>query len=463
MKKTTIKSPVSIKGVGLHGGKSVTLTLNPAADNHGIKFKRTDLPEYPEIPADVGYVKDTNRGTKLMKGTAEVGTVEHLMSALYAMGIDNVLVELDAGEVPIMDGSALPFVNMIKEAGIEEQEAERDYFVCEEPISYTDEETGAELMLIPSDKYEVTTMIDFDSPVLGQQYAELGDMSQYDEQIAPCKTFVFVHELVSLIDQDLIKGGDLDNAIVIANEKMTQASFDKIASKIEIPEIEFNKEGIVNKRDLIFSNEPARHKLLDVIGDLALAGKPIIGKIVATKPGHAVNIELAKLIKKEIIAKRKLKGKPKYDPNEVPLMNIEQVKAMLPHRYPFLMIDKILELTSEKVVGVKNVTGNENFFQGHFPGNPVFPGVLQMEALAQTGGILALATVEDPQLYDTYFLKMDNVKFKQMVVPGDTIILKMELLSPVRRGIVQMQGTAYVGNKIVSEGELTAQIIKRPV
>jgi len=367
MKKTTIKSPVSIKGVGLHGGKSVTLTLNPAADNHGIKFKRTDLPEYPEIPADVGYVKDTNRGTKLMKGTAEVGTVEHLMSALYAMGIDNVLVELDAGEVPIMDGSALPFVNMIKEAGIEEQEAERDYFVCEEPISYTDEETGAELMLIPSDKYEVTTMIDFDSPVLGQQYAELGDMSQYDEQIAPCKTFVFVHELVSLIDQDLIKGGDLDNAIVI------------------------------------------------------------IGKIVATKPGHAVNIELAKLIKKEIIAKRKLKGKPKYDPNEVPLMNIEQVKAMLPHRYPFLMIDKILELTSEKVVGVKNVTGNENFFQGHFPGNPVFPGVLQMEALAQTGGILALATVEDPQLYDTYFLKMDNVKFKQMVLVKMFLLMHLHL------------------------------------
>jgi len=461
MKKTTIKKQVSTTGVGLHSGQKVTLTLKPAADNHGIRFKRTDLADYPEIPADVGYVMDTNRGTKLKKGVAEVGTVEHIMSALYASGIDNVLVEVDAPEVPIMDGSAAPFVKMIEEAGIEEQEADKEIFVCEEPIIYNDEETGAELMLMPSDQYEVTTMIDFDSPVLGQQYAELNDMSQYSEQIAPCKTFVFVHELVNLIDQDLIKGGDLDNAIVIANEKITKESLDTIASKIEIPEIEFNKVGIVNKRDLIFSNEPARHKLLDVIGDLALAGRPIQGKIVATKPGHAVNIELAKLIKKEIIAQRKLKGKPKYDPNEIPLMDIQQVKDMLPHRYPFLMIDKIIELGSDRVVGVKNVTGNENFFQGHFPGNPVFPGVLQMEALAQTGGILALSNVEDPSLYDTYFLKMDNVKFKAVVKPGDTIVLKMELLSPVRRGIVHMQGTAYVGNKIVSEGELTAQIIKR--
>lgn len=461
MKKTTLKKSVSIKGYGLHSGNAVTMTLNPAEDNHGIKFKRTDLPEYPEIPADVGYVKDTNRGTKLMKGSAEVGTVEHLMSALYAMGVDNVLVELDAEEVPIMDGSAAPFVQLIQSAGIEEQEADKEVYICEESIVYQDEESGAELMLMPSDKYEVTTMIDFDSPILGQQYAEMNDIGNYADEIAPCKTFVFVDELVNLIDQDLIKGGSLDNAIVIANDKISQESLDTIAKKIEIPEIEFNKEGIVNKRDLIYTNEPARHKLLDVIGDLALVGRPIQGKIVATKPGHTANIELAKLIKKEIVAQRKLKGKPKYDPSVEPIKDIEAIKKMLPHRFPFLMVDKIIEISDGKVVGVKNVTGNEHFFQGHFPGNPVFPGVLQMEALAQTGGILALSQVEEPHLYDTYFLKMDNVKFKHKVVPGDTVILKMELLSPIRRGIVHMQGTAYVGNKIVSEGELTAQIIKR--
>lgn len=461
MKKQTISKSIKLSGKGLHSGEFVNLELHPAADNHGIKFKRSDVEGHPVINADVSLVSDTNRGTKLSTAQTEVGTVEHILSALYAMGIDNALIELDGPEVPIMDGSALPFVEAIKQAGLVVQEADREYFEVEETITYTDEESGAELVLMPSDKYEITTMIDFDSPILGQQYAELDDLSKYELEIAPCKTFVFVHELVNLIDQDLIKGGGLENAIVIANEKITQESLNVISKKVEIPEIEFNMEGIVNKSDLKYSNEPARHKLLDVIGDLALVGKPIKGKIVATRPGHKSNVEFAKIIKKHVIQAKKLKGKPKYDPDVEPVYDIEQVKNLLPHRFPFLMIDKIIQIEKDLVVGVKNVTGNENFFQGHFPGNPVFPGVLQMEALAQTGGILALTSVEDPSQWDTYFLKMDNVKFKRMVKPGDTLILKMELLSPIRRGIVHMQGTTYVGNNIVSEGELTAQIIKK--
>jgi len=461
MKKKTIQKSTTLSGKGLHSGEFVNMTLHPAAENHGIKFQRTDVEGEPILNADVNLVAETNRGTKLKNAKTEVGTVEHIMSALYALGIDNALISLDGPEVPIMDGSSAQFVEAILNSGIVDQEDDKEYFTVEETISYTDPESGAELMLMPSDKYEVTTMIDFDSPVLGQQFAELDDLSKYKEEIAPCKTFVFVHELVNLIDQNLIKGGALENAIVIANEKITQESLSTIAEKVEIPEIEFNKEGIVNKSDLKFSNEPARHKLLDVIGDLALVGKPIKGKIVASRPGHKSNIEFAKIIKKHVMQAKKLKGKPKYDPNATPVLDIEQVKGMLPHRYPFLMIDKIIKLEDDLVVGVKNVTGNENFFQGHFPGNPVFPGVLQMEALAQTGGILALNAIDNPQDYDTYFLKMDNVKFKRMVKPGDTVVLKMALLSPVRRGIVHMQGTAYVGNNIVSEGELTAQIIKR--
>lgn len=460
MKKRTIEKPTSLSGKGLHSGEFVNMTIHPAEGNHGIKFMRSDVEDQPTLNADVNLVSETNRGTRLKNNKTEVGTVEHIMSALCALGIDNALIELDGPEVPIMDGSALPFVKALKAAGIVEQEEEKEYFVVEETMTYTDE-SGAEMVLMPSDSYEITTMIDFDSPVLGQQYAELDDLNKFEEEIAPCKTFVFVHELVSLIDEDLIKGGDLENAIVIANEKITQESLDTIAQKIEIPEIEFNMEGIVNKSDLKFSNEPARHKLLDVIGDLALVGRPIKGKIVATRPGHKTNIEFAKIIKKQIVQARKLKGKPKYDPNVPPIYNIEDIKGLLPHRYPFLMIDKVIQLEEDLVVGVKNVTGNEGLFQGHFPGNPVFPGVLQMEALAQTGGILALYSQEDPSSWDTYFLKMDNVKFKKMVFPGDTVILKMELLSPIRRGIVHMQGTAYVGNNIVSEGELTAQIIKR--
>ncbi len=461
MKKQTIKKEVSISGIGLHTGKPATLTLHPAESNHGIKFRRVDLEKKPIVLADVNYVVNTNRGTKLKSGDVEVGTVEHLMAALYGLGIDNVLIDLDGPEVPILDGSSKPFVDMIRSAGISPQDKEKEFFEVKTPLVYQDAESGAELILLPSEKFEITTMIDFNSPILGYQYAELKDMGEFEEKIAGAKTFVFVHELVSLVEQNLINGGGLDNAIVIADQKINNEDLAKLSKKVEIPEIAFDLEGIVNKSDLKYKNEPARHKLLDVIGDIALVGKPIKGKIVATKPGHRVNVEFAKILKKEILKTRKLKGKPEYDPNKPPVFDITAVKDLLPHRYPFLLVDKIIKLEKNLVVGIKNVTGNESFFQGHFPGNPVFPGVLQMESLAQTGGILALTNVDSPSEWDTYFLKMDNVKFKNVVLPGDTLILKMELLSPIRRGIVHMQGTVYVGDKITSEGELTAQIIKR--
>ena len=462
MKQATIKKSVSIKGVGLHTGKPVKMTFKPAPVNHGYKFKRLDLENEPIIAADVNRVISTNRGTTLKSGDAQVSTVEHVLSALAGMSIDNVLIEIDGPEVPIMDGSAMPFVKKLQTAKREEQDADRDYFEVTEPISYKDEITGTELLALPADDFQVTTMIDFNSPVLGHQYASLDSMEDYKKQIAPCRTFVFLRELEQLLDQDLIKGGDLDNALVIADRKMSQRELDKLAKRLGKKSVKIEKEGILNTVKLHFENEPARHKLLDVIGDLALLGKPIKGKIVATKPGHTANIEFAKILKGLYQAQRKLKGKPKYDPTVEPIFDVVEIAKRLPHRYPFLLIDKIIELSDKHVVGIKNVTFNEQFFQGHFPENPVMPGVLQIEALAQTGGILALSTVPDPENWDTYFLKIDNTKFKQKVVPGDTIIFKMELLSPIRRGICHMQGTAYVGNKIVSEGELTAQIVKRP-
>jgi len=461
MKQSTIKKPVSVKGVGLHTGKSVTLTFKPAPANHGHRFQRVDLPDQPVVPADVKLVTSTNRGTTLRSGDAQVATVEHVLSALTGLNIDNVLMEIDGPEMPIMDGTSMPFVQALLKSGQEEQDVDREFFVVTEPISYKDEITGTELLALPADSFEATVMIDFNSKVLGQQFAALHNLSEYVAEIAPCRTFVFIHELEKLLDMGLIKGGDLDNAIVIADRKMDQGELDELARKMGKQSINVDAEGVLNTVKLHFQNEPARHKLLDVIGDLSLIGKPIRGKIVATKPGHTANIEFAKILKKHLTEKRRLLGVPKYEPEKDPVYDVMQICQLLPHRSPFLLVDKIVELSATHVVGIKNVTMNEPFFQGHFPDNPIFPGVLQIEAMAQTGGILALHTVNDPGNWDTYFLKIDNAKFKAKVVPGDTLILKMELLEPIRRGIVHMQGTAYVGNKIVSEGELTAQIVRR--
>ena len=461
MKQHTIKRSISVKGIGLHTGAKVKMTFHPAPVNHGLKFQRTDLENQPVIMADVNKVISTKRGTTIGNADVHISTVEHTLSALAGMEIDNVLIEIDGPEAPILDGSAIEIVNALEKVGLEEQDEDREYFEITEPVSYTDDETGTELLALPSEHFEITTLIDFNSQVLGHQYASLNRISDYKKDIAPCRTFVFVHELEYLLNENLIKGGDFKNAIVIADRKMDQKELDALAKRLGKPSIKVDKEGILNTVKLQFENEPARHKLLDVLGDIALVGKPIKGKIVATKPGHTANVSFAKILKKLYQEQRKLRGKPKYDPDLPPIKDVVEIQKMLPHRFPFVLVDKIIEMTDNMVVGVKNVTFNEPFFQGHFPGNPVFPGVLQMEALAQTGGILALSRVPDPENWDTYFLKIDNAKFKTLVVPGDTIILKMVLLAPIRRGIVQMQGTAYVGNKIVSEGELTAQIIRR--
>ncbi len=461
MKQRTIQKQVSLSGVGLHTGCLVNLQFLPAPVNHGFKFQRVDLPDQPIIPADVSRVVSTQRGTTLQSDEVEIHTVEHALSALTGMGIDNVLITLDGPEVPILDGSARLFVEALQTAGIEEQDEDREYFEVVEPITYRDPVSGSELVALPSDHFEVTTLIDFNSPVLGQQFATLNHIDKYATEIASCRTFVFLHEVEYLFSQNLIKGGDLDNAIVIVDRPMSQADLDALAVKLDKPSVKVNGEGILNTIDLHFRNEPARHKLLDVIGDVSLLGKPIKGKITAIKPGHRANVEFTRLLRKHLIEQRKLKGKPKYDPDKEPLFNTPQLEEWLPHRYPFLLVDKIIELSETHVVGVKNVTANEQYFQGHFPSNPVMPGVLQIEAMAQTGGILAMSIMGDPGQWDTYFLKIDNTKFKNKVVPGDTLLIKMELLAPIRRGICQMQGTAYVGNKIVSEAELTAQIVKR--
>ncbi len=462
MNQHTIEKTVSIKGIGLHTGKESTLTFHPAPVNHGFKFKRTDLEKPKVIPVDPAKVIDTNRSTTLASGEIKVQTVEHVLSALVGLSLDNVLLEIDGPEVPILDGSAAKIVSVLEKAGRVEQEMARDYVIIEEPTTFKDEATNAEYILLPSEGFEVKTMLDFASDALDSQYASLETITDYKKEIAPCRTYVMASDLEQLAELDLIKGGSLDNAIVFADKKLSKKKLDELAAKLGQPKLTAApSNGILNAKKLKFANEPSRHKLLDLVGDLALVNKPIKGKIIATQPGHTGNVALASMLRELYKEQRKLKGKPKYDPNQAPIFDSVKIAEWLPHRYPFLLVDKIIEVTDKQVVGVKNVTMNEPFFTGHFPNNPVMPAVLQMEALAQCGGILALSMMDDPEGWDTYFLKIDNAKFKQMVVPGDTLILKMELLSPIRRGICHMQGTAYVGNKIVSEGELTAQIVKR--
>ncbi|MFD0862148.1 bifunctional UDP-3-O-[3-hydroxymyristoyl] N-acetylglucosamine deacetylase/3-hydroxyacyl-ACP dehydratase [Sungkyunkwania multivorans] len=459
-KQRTIAKEVTLKGVGLHTGKDVTMTFKPADVNHGYAFMRVDLEGNPVIEADANYVTNTQRGTNLEKKGVKIQTSEHVLAALVGLEIDNVLIELDASEPPIMDGSAKYFVEALEKAGIVDQEADREEYIVRDVISYTDEETGSEITVIPAETYQVTTMVDFGTKVLGTQNATLKNLSEFKNEIADARTFSFLHELEMLLEHGLIKGGDLNNAIVYVDKELSTDTMEKLKVAFKKDSIAVKPNGILDNLTLHYPNEAARHKLLDVVGDLALTGTRIRGKVIANKPGHFVNTQFAKKLSK-IIKIEKRNKVPSYDLHKEPLMDVTKIMNMLPHRPPFLLVDKILELSDKHVVGVKNVTMNEPFFAGHFPGAPVMPGVLQVEAMAQTGGILVLSTVPDPENYLTFFMKIDKVKFKQMVHPGDTLIFKLELLSPIRRGICHMQGYAYANGKLVTEAELMAQILKK--
>lgn len=460
-KQRTIKEAIKLSGVGLHTGELVNLEILPAPDNHGYKFQRTDLEGAPTINADCDLVVATDRGTTLEQNGARVYTTEHVLAALYGCQVDNALIRLDGPEVPILDGSSAIFVDAIERTGYSEQDAERDYLELEENIKWEDTERGIEFLAVPDNEYRITVMVDYKSPVLGTQHASMYTISEFKSEIAACRTFVFLRELEFLAKNNLIKGGDLDNAIVLVErDDVRKEELDRLAKLLgkEGLEVSIDGIGVLNSTKLKFENEPARHKLLDIVGDLALVGKPIRAHVLGARPGHSGNVRFAKVLKEYM--KSKAKAGKKFDLDRPPLYDINAIEKMLPHRFPFLMVDKVMEIHEESIVGVKNITMNEPIFTGHFPGNPVFPGVLQIEAMAQVGGIFALSKVDEPHLYSTYFMKIDNVKFKQKVVPGDTIVFELRLLSPIRRGLVNMGGEGYVNGKVVVEAEMLAQVIK---
>ena len=458
MKQTTLKGSFSLCGKGLHTGLSLTVTFNPAPENHGYKIQRIDLEGMPVIDAIAENVIDTQRGTVLGKGEVRVSTIEHGMAALYALGIDNCLIQVNGPEFPILDGSAIKYVEKIKEIGIDEQNAPKDYYIIRKKIEVNDEATGSSIVILPDEQFSLTAMCSFNSKFINSQFATLDDVGNFATEIAPARTFVFVRDIEPLLKANLIKGGDLDNAIVIYEKQTSQEQLDQLADMIKVEHRDANNLGYIQHKPLVWENECTRHKLLDIIGDMALIGKPIKGRIIATRPGHTINNKFARQMRREI-RKHEIQA-PIYDPNETPIMDVNRIRELLPHRYPMQLVDKVIELGATSIVGVKNVTSNEPFFQGHFPQEPVMPGVLQIEAMAQCGGLLILNTLEEPERWSTYFMRIDDVKFRQKVVPGDTLLFKVDLLAPVRHGISSMKGYVFVGDHIVSEATFTAQIVK---
>lgn len=458
MKQLTLKGEFTVKGKGLHTGLDIEATFCPAPDNHGYKFQRIDLEDAPIIDALAENVTATTRGTVISRGEVKISTIEHALAALYAAGIDNCLIKLNAPELPILDGSAKEYCEKIALIGVEEQKTEKDYYIVKQKIEVRDDTTGSSLVVLPDEDFSIDTMVAFDSPVLANQFASLDKLSDFADEISASRTFVFVREIEPLVKGNLIKGGDLDNAIVIYDSPLPQSELDRIADLMNVPHKSVSEYGYINNKPLTSDNEPARHKLLDVLGDIALIGRPLKGKIIATRPGHSLNTTFAKQIRREI--KRQDVQAPVYNPSVEPLMDINRIRELLPHRYPFLLVDKIIEKGDNYIVGIKNVTGNEPFFQGHFPQEPVMPGVLHVEAMAQTGGLLVLGSVDEPEKYSTYFMKIDNVKFRQKVVPGDTLIFHVSFMTELRRGCAVMKGYAFVGEKVVTECEFMAQIVK---